>query len=476
MASFLPYDLTVGAALPAREAVALRLRKLPAPSSYSAPVGEHGWWSGKKTRGFAALVRCHRSAPSAVASSQQGHDQPVGDNLGDIPVTLMDPALAQLAEDCESLEPTAADCRFTLKVSTAMSLAYPDGESRAEALWDLLRSEFGISLTRIKLGSGETDGSVMGYNGNGLVLQLGVKNEIGCGGGSVHIENAAFSALFAAQEHNKLARDKSVCPTLLMEVAGPNMSLSGSVFAACSLCDQLTPMVSLLWMPRSPLMLQAARCFGALRKALRTLSQFYLNINNAPSRRMEYPYPNTFRTRDGGQASFDYTLALTPRCFTAKCTSPPTEGAALVVKFSRTYSAEAHAFAADAGFAPRLLDVQRLPAGWLMVVMELVQGAAAWGEDSNAKGDRNDQLVEAVRRLHAGGWVHGDLRQGNVLLAADSGRVVLVDFDWAGRDGEARYPHFMNEEVPWPEGASDGEPITPTHDLYWVQRLLTGQF
>ena len=57
-----------------------------------------------------------------------------------------------------------------------------------------------------------------------------------------------------------------MCPSILMELAGPNMSLSGSVFSACSICDQLTPMVSLLWMPHSPLMLQAARCFGALRK------------------------------------------------------------------------------------------------------------------------------------------------------------------------------------------------------------------
>ena len=27
--------------------------------------------------------------------------------------------------------------------------------------------------------------------------------------------------------------------------------------------------------------------------------------------------------------------------------------------------------------------------------------------------------------------------------------VVLIDFDWAGMEGSAQYPHFLNPAVPW---------------------------
>ncbi|KIM52792.1 hypothetical protein SCLCIDRAFT_63065, partial [Scleroderma citrinum Foug A] len=40
---------------------------------------------------------------------------------------------------------------------------------------------------------------------------------------------------------------------------------------------------------------------------------------------------------------------------------------------------------------------------------------------------------------HNEGFVHGDLRDANI-LSGDDGCVKLVDFDWGGRDGEVSYP------------------------------------
>ena len=77
-----------------------------------------------------------------------------------------------------------------------------------------------------------------------MLVNVEVKNEIGSGGGAIHIQNAAFAAAHALQA--KKVRRKSVCPTLLIELAGPNMSLSGAVYTDVALCDQLSPMVSLL--------------------------------------------------------------------------------------------------------------------------------------------------------------------------------------------------------------------------------------
>lgn len=77
----------------------------------------------------------------------------------------------------------------------------------------------------------------------------------------------------------------------------------------------------------------------------------------------------------------------------------------------------------------------------------------------------------AVHNLHAAGFVHGDLRSCNILLA--SGVVYIADFEWAGQPGKAKYPYFMSHlDIEWPDGASDGKLITESHDLWWLSKLI----
>lgn len=45
--------------------------------------------------------------------------------------------------------------------------------------------------------------------------------------------------------------------------------------------------------------------------------------------------------------------------------------------------------------------------------------------------------------MHGQGLVHGDLRFMNILCDV-KGNVMIVDFDWAGREGEVKYPHNVN--------------------------------
>jgi hypothetical protein len=50
--------------------------------------------------------------------------------------------------------------------------------------------------------------------------------------------------------------------------------------------------------------------------------------------------------------------------------------------------------------------------------------------------------------------------------------VMLVNLDWAGRIGEARYPVNANrEEVYRPEGAVDDEFILADHDMLMLMDL-----
>eukprot|EP00731_Ephydatia_muelleri_P037961 Em0612g5a len=52
-------------------------------------------------------------------------------------------------------------------------------------------------------------------------------------------------------------------------------------------------------------------------------------------------------------------------------------------------------------------------------------------------------------------------------------RIAVIDYDWAGKANEAKYPLWMNPACNWPQGASCGGIITVDHDNYWIDRNLT---
>ena len=44
---------------------------------------------------------------------------------------------------------------------------------------------------------------------------------------------------------------------------------------------------------------------------------------------------------------------------------------------------------------------------------------------------------------------------------------MLIDFDWAGKDGEVTYPHTINlsGDIGWPRDVKGGGLIEKSHDL-----------
>ena len=82
-------------------------------------------------------------------------------------------------------------------------------------------------------------------------------------------------------------------------------------------------------------------------------------------------------------------------------------------------------------------------------------------------------LVRGLVHLHRHGVVHGDLKPDNVLVEPASGRVVLVDFEFAARIGEQ--PAFAEaggtEGFVAPERLC-GWPADPRSDLFAVGRIM----
>ncbi|PVG00642.1 hypothetical protein CPB86DRAFT_700905 [Serendipita vermifera] len=141
-----------------------------------------------------------------------------------------------------------------------------------------------------------------------------------------------------------------------------------------------------------------------------------------------------------------------------------------VYNYSGTYGATVHQYLYDLGLAPHLYCAENLHRGLVMVVMEHLsfeEGTGGWVELDTFEG-KLDAMADVVRTkleniielLQRRKMVHADLRPRNIMVKVDGSRDIIlhenqpllyvVDFDWAGMVGEARYPPFLNPKVPWP--------------------------
>ncbi|KAJ3500012.1 hypothetical protein NLJ89_g9980 [Agrocybe chaxingu] len=148
----------------------------------------------------------------------------------------------------------------------------------------------------------------------------------------------------------------------------------------------------------------------------------------------------------------------------------------ILVKFVQGYSAELHAFCADSGHAPRILAFEKLPGGWLAVAMEYISSGvttttAASSRLASCRERWTSQLWKLVRSFHDSSFVHGDLRDPNI-ICDDKDRVLLIDFDWSGKEGQVSYPTpNLNEELL--AGRIQGDlKITKGDDERVLQRTL----
>ena len=81
------------------------------------------------------------------------------------------------------------------------------------------------------------------------------------------------------------------------------------------------------------------------------------------------------------------------------------------------------------------------------------------------------EVKTAVMLLHSMNLVFGDLRLPNILLK--DGKVMIIDFDWCGKAGDARYPAELNldRELGWPPGVQPGSIMQKELDLFMLENL-----
>ena len=85
-------------------------------------------------------------------------------------------------------------------------------------------------------------------------------------------------------------------------------------------------------------------------------------------------------------------------------------------------------------------------------------------------------LLRCVQRLHRDGVVHGDLRLSNVVFSSTSSDVAtIIDYDFAGRVEEKKYPPHFNRDIDdgaRARSAAAGRQLLFEHDWFAVAAMM----
>ena len=115
-----------------------------------------------------------------------------------------------------------------------------------------------------------------------------------------------------------------------------------------------------------------------------------------------------------------------------------------------------------------------------MVVMDCIAKEFARIDtvESALTSELYDMVLEEASLLHQAGYVHGDLRDTNLMVREGAEHeFMLLDFDWAGTIGEIRYPRNVNTgpDLWRPADAYDGELIKAEHDIAMIRHMFRAQ-
>ncbi|KAF5386518.1 hypothetical protein D9757_005878 [Collybiopsis confluens] len=326
----------------------------------------------------------------------------------------------------------------------------------------------------------------MGINAASTVTE--VKAEMGSGGSDPSTQLALSYARFYCRHERARIRELCSCPTFLIGLAGPWIVVMGAILTSRPIVQRLVPYE---WLGRSRLfddrqVHRIARLLYALRLSVVELNEYYTKLRQ-PDVRPGCIHPRfcpsiTSFSIDKTRIPFVYDRPLedSHACIIFKVTRTDTQ-TPVVIKFVRQYGCDAHRLMAANGMAPKLLS--HTPLGGCydelsVVAMEFVQGKTledVYDPSQPLPAPVKNRIREALDILAEGGFVFGDLRRPNVMLADGEEplgeRIRFIDFDWAAKDGEMRYPFDLADVVRWPSGASEHAWITREHQESMFRHL-----
>ena len=267
--------------------------------------------------------------------------------------------------------------------------------------------------------------------------------------------------------------DEGLDPMLLLSMAGSHYcQVFGAVFGYDNqlLVDPLCDPISLLDVRDDPLDGESnvACLLHTLDAILPLLADYYYYaaVNQLSDR---VPYYK--------QDELKYVKPIGTRVWQTK----NERNATVAVKFTRMYSTEVHEFLAQKNMAPKLFNISEMECGGKVIEMEYIHGKilheCQQSLSTAQKQNVRHRLISTVQDMATSKFVHGDLRRPNIMIrnediSSPSPTPIIIDFDWAGTQGQAKYPSSLNNNVVWPVGATPRAVIMCDHDREMVENSL----
>lgn len=379
-------------------------------------------------------------------------------------VSLYYPGFAEFQELCKSIIPTWEDCLQVAKICNKMQNYFVDEYARRDCFNDLLTKYFDVNVSKFAVGT-RCDGGTASYPA--LVGEY--KNEVGKGNCDSYTEGIAY---YVQMLENCKTWQHWAQPSFFCELVGPNFMISGIVYGQFVYVDRLDS-VWLVTQPNVPgAMEKTVKVLAALKKCVCDLHSAYQAIEAAPktcSHCLVFPRFPTFQKYDDNSIRYERRLGVHLFCGTV-------DSKKVLVKFTETYCAEAHQLLEKKNLAPRLHHI-RDNHNMKAIVMEYLEESQPIDVYLSSAGEEQCKIVRehcrtALQLLHAEDYVHGDFRPCNILVLPNVSQVRIIDFEWSGKVGEAKYPLFMNHvDIAWPDGAKDGQHISKAHDTHFMDLL-----
>ena len=153
------------------------------------------------------------------------------------------------------------------------------------------------------------------------------------------------------------------------------------------------------------------------------------------------------------------------------------------IKFTESYSFELHRLLEENGFAPKLRSHYSLQSGFYCIIMDWISPVVPCEElvelEISIKREIARQLFQILDILKTNGFVIGDVRSPNILITRvdEAYKVIIIDFDFSGKLGEAIYPVELNmREFPWLDESvlmsEEGRKLSHSHDRLAVLDYL----
>jgi hypothetical protein len=260
--------------------------------------------------------------------------------------------------------------------------------------------------------------------------------------------------------------------------------------------------------------LRLARAFAAARRVIDDLMMFYGAPPNSDSDSIAHLFPSplavptytgfipslTFMRRLSRSGDFvvlaEDEITRQSGVYLATMARPPSadedtvmsssrdllaDTSEVIVKFTAQYHPEAHRILATKGFAPELHACVPVCGGLFMVVMDLVHGTRACDLvrlNEAIPYDVYKDIHDAITLLHSSNLVFGDLRTPNMMVVPGTPgsdarcRGILIDFDWVGSHGIARYPASLSDDLQdWVSGIQRYGIMDKAHDLAMLNKF-----